>query len=92
MLTKLMMFLIRLLPCAFDSSKMNRLHAGTNAIWLYGSPDNVATSQGANYFDEYVNELIVGDIIIVSATDEPDVLKVQTNDGTNITTVALNVT
>ena len=84
--------LLRLLPCAFSAAGMNRLHAGTNGLWLYRTAaDANATVQGANYFNAYVNELQVGDIIIVSASDEADVLQVSSNDGSTVVVADLNV-
>lgn len=87
----LMKILLRFLPCALDETKMNRIHGGTNAVWLYASADNNATTKGANYYNSFADRLIVGDIIVFSSSDSPDVLQVTSNDGTTVVTTELNV-
>lgn len=85
-------FLGLLLPFAFDGTHMNRLHAGTNGLWLYKTTvDTNATVQGAGYFNSFANQLIVGDIILIAASNEPDLVMVSSNDGTTVGITALNV-
>lgn len=80
------------IPAAFDAANMNRIHAGTKTIWFYVSTvDNVGSIQGATYFNSYADQLAVNDLILVTGSDQPEVLKVHTNDGTTVVTVALNV-
>lgn len=86
-------FLSLFVPAAFDSANMNRIQAGTRTIWFYvSSTDTVATIQGAGYFNSYAAELNVNDMILVTGSNEPEVLKVHTNSGTVVAVVALNVT
>ena len=58
---------------AFSATTMNRIQAGTHALWFYRSAtDNNATVQGAGYFNSYAAHLTVGDLIFISSSNEPD--------------------
>lgn len=80
------------LPFAFDATHMNRIHAGTNGLFLYRtSADTNAQVKAANYFDAYAAHLVIGDLILVAPSDAPDMLQVTANDGSTVTVTELNV-
>lgn len=82
--------LLRLLPCAFDSAGMNRIHGGTVGLWLYKISDtDTIASVTSGYFNDYVDELRQGDVIIViDPGTSVDVLTVSSADNaTPVTTV-----
>lgn len=83
--------LFRLLPCAFDSANMNRGHFGTVTMWLYkiSDADTITQAIASGYFDDYVDELRQGDVIIVvDPGTSVDVLTVSSADNvTPVTTV-----
>lgn len=66
---RLINFVLRLLPCAFDSSDMNRLHAGTVTVWTYKtSADTIAQIVASGYFNTWTAHLRQGDIIMAVDT------------------------
>lgn len=67
MLNKIIGLFLRLVPCAFDATKMNRLHVGTKTIWLYEDTAAIATIIASGYFNSYTTELRQGDQIFISA-------------------------
>jgi hypothetical protein len=82
--------LLRLLPCAFDATNMNRIHAGTVTLWIYKTVEAIATVAGSGYFSNYSDEVRNGDVIIVVDTNVPtiDVLTVTSADNaTPVTTL-----
>lgn len=59
--------LLRFLPCAFNSSDMNRVHAGTVGLWAYKSADAIGTITASGYFNTFTNQLKQGDQILISS-------------------------
>lgn len=59
--------LLRLLPCAFDSTNMNRLQAGTCTLWIYkiSDADTITQAIASGYFNSFTDVLRQGDVIIV---------------------------
>lgn len=57
---------LRLLPCAFSSADMNRVHAGTVTVWSYKTNDTIAVATGSGYFNDYTTWLRQGDIILIA--------------------------
>jgi len=86
---KLILGLLRFLPCAFDATNMNRIQAGTTTLWLYKTTDALATIVGSGYFSAHVDELRNGDVIIAVDTNVPtiDVLTVTSADNATPVTV-----
>ena len=88
---KLISGLLRFLPCAFDSSDMNRLHAGSVTLWLYKSTDAIGTIVASGYFSAYVDELRENDMILVvgssGGTQTVDLLVVTSADNATPVTV-----
>jgi hypothetical protein len=82
--------LLRLLPCAFDATNMNRLHAGTVTLWIYKTVDAILTVVGSGYFNAHTDELRNGDVIIVTDTNAPtiDVIVVTSVDNAATVTTA----
>ena len=84
-------FLLRLLPCAFDRSNFNRLHAGTVSAYLYkvSDADTITQVIASGYFNSVTNELRQGDVIIaVDPGTSVDVLTVSSVDNAaTVTTV-----
>ena len=68
---------LRFLPKAFDATNMNRVHTGTVTVWAYKSSDTIAAIVASGYFDNYVDWLRQGDIILASQA------------GTGMTTVSV---
>lgn len=89
MLIKMIMLLMRLLPCAFDAENMNRLQAGTATLWIYKTTDSLATAIGSAYFDAYVNDLRNGDVIIIIDTNVPTIDMVTVTSADNATPVTV---
>lgn len=89
LLDKMISLVLRCLPCAFDATNMNRLHAGTVTLWVYKtSADNIAAIAGSGYFNDYVDELRQGDVIIAVDTGSTvDVLTVSSADNATPVTV-----
>ena len=67
MTNKLILKLLSLLPCAFDSTNMNRIHAGTVTVWAYKSNDTLASIVASGYFNSWTTELRQGDQILIAA-------------------------
>ncbi len=86
---KLILGLLRFLPCAFSATEMNRLHAGSVTLWLYkSSVDAIAAIVASGYFTSYVDELRQGDVIIaVDVGTSVDVLTVSSADNATPVTV-----
>lgn len=88
---KLILGLLRFLPCAFDSSNMNRMQAGSVTLWLYKSTDTLATIIASGYFSDHVDELRENDIILVvgssGGTQTVDMLVVTSADNASPVTV-----
>ena len=89
---RLLALTLRLLPvpCVFSATDMNRIHAGTVTLWLYKSTaDAIAAIIASGYFNDYVDELRQGDIIIaVDVGTSVDVLTVSSaNNATPVTVV-----
>lgn len=84
---KLVLGLLRLLPCAFAASGMNRLHAGTCTLWIYKTADAIATVAASGYFNSFTDELRKGDIILVSDTNVPTVDMLVVTSADNAATV-----
>lgn len=88
-------FLLRLLPCAFDATNMNRVHAGTVTVWAYKSNDLLATIVASGYFNAFTEQLRQGDTILISAdldgTPARDSAIVSSADNAATVTVAVKV-
>lgn len=84
---KLVLGLLRLLPCAFSASSMNRLHAGTCTLWIYKTEDAIATVAASGYFNSFTDELRKGDVIIVSDTNVPTIDMLTVSSADNAATV-----
>ena len=74
---------------AFARSGLQRgfgANSGAGALWMYSSTDAVATVTGADYFLPAINELNIGDCVIVIDSDAPGITItfVKTNTGTAI--------
>lgn len=57
---------------AFERNKLAKIGGGTgdsNAVYIYSSTEAVATTKGANYFNDAADELNVGDVIFLIDTD-----------------------
>ena len=76
---------------AYTSSDLKKIAGGSNGVFLYHSTDAIGTIDDADYFLGATNELKVGDAIIAvgstGGTRTVDMLVVQTNTGTGLTTV-----
>ncbi|QDP45579.1 MAG: hypothetical protein Unbinned5374contig1001_10 [Prokaryotic dsDNA virus sp.] len=76
---------------AYTSSDLKKIAGGSNGVFLYHSADAIGTIDDADYFLGATNELKVGDIIIAvgstGGTRTVDMLVVQTNTGSALTTV-----
>ena len=76
---------------AYTSSDLKKIAGGSNGVFLYHSTDAIGTIDDADYFLGATNELKVGDIIIAvgstGGTRTVDMLVVQTNTGSALTTV-----
>ncbi len=75
---------------AFDKTKMHRLNVGPHPRYSYQTADAIATVVASGYFNDMADELEVDEVIeVVSSTggtSAVDLLVVQTNDGTTVTT------
>jgi hypothetical protein len=73
---------------AFSRAGLSRIGGSGNSrpTWVYASTDAPATVAGADYFLEAINELAVGDVVLIVDTDAPAVTLsfVKTNTGTAI--------
>lgn len=81
---------LRFVPCVFDATNMNRIHAGTVTLWLYkSSVDAIAQMAASGYFNNHTDELRQGDVIIAVDTGATvDVLTVTSADNAaTVTTV-----
>lgn len=72
-------------------SEISRVSPGGRPrIYKIASADAVATIAGSGYFNAMAAELNVGDVIItvgsLGGTETVDLLVVQSNDGTTVTT------
>lgn len=83
----LILGLVRLLPCAFDATNMNRLHSGTCTLWIYKTVEAIATVAGSGYFNNFTDELRNGDVIIVSDTNVPTIDMIVVTSADNAATV-----
>jgi len=76
---------------AYSASNLKKIAGGATGIFYYDSTDAIGTIDDADYFLSATNELKVGDIIIAvgstGGTRTVDMLVVQTNTGTGLTTV-----
>jgi len=76
---------------AYTSSDLKKIAGGSNGVFLYHSTDAIGTIDDADYFLGATNELKVGDVIIAvgstGGTRTVDMLVVQTNTGSALTTV-----
>lgn len=86
---KIVLGLLRFLPCAFDSTNMNRLHSGTCTLWIYKTTDALATVIASGYFNSWTDELRNGDIILVSDTNVPTIDMVTVTSADNAATVTV---
>lgn len=82
-LDKFILGLLRLLPCAFDATNMNRVQVGTITLWIYKTVESVATVVASGFFNPVSDLLNNGDIIIISDTNVPtiDMAVVTSADG-----------
>jgi len=76
---------------AYSASNLKKIAGGATGIFYYDSTDAIGTIDDADYFLSATNELKVGDIIIAvgstGGTRTVDMLVVQTNTGSALTTV-----
>ena len=76
---------------ALSTSDLKKIAGGANGVFLYHSTDAIGTIDDADYFLGATNELKVGDVIIAvgstGGTRTVDMLVVQTNTGSALTTV-----
>jgi len=76
---------------AYSASNLKKIAGGATGIFYYDSTDAIGTIDDADYFLSATNELKVGDIIIAvgstGGTRTVDMLVVQTNTGSSVTTV-----
>jgi|TARA_R100000482_G_scaffold79371_1_gene31129 hypothetical protein len=76
---------------ALSTSDLKKIAGGANGVFLYHSTDAIGTIDDADYFLGATNELKVGDVIIAvgstGGTRTVDLLVVQTNTGSALTTV-----
>jgi len=91
MLNFLIKLALRFLPCAFDSTQMNRLQAGTCTLWIYkiSDADTITQAIASGYFSSFADVLRQGDaIIVVDPGTSIDMLTVSSADNaTPVTTV-----
>ena len=78
---------------AFDRDNLVRLggaNSGGKACWLYSSADDAAaTINGSDYFLDAINELKLGDWILVNDSSAVHTVTfVKTNNGTTIDTAS----
>jgi len=80
---KIILGLLRFLPCAFSAANMNRVQVGTVTLWVYKTADAIATIVASGYFNGVSDLLNNGDVIIASDTNVPtiDMLTVTSADG-----------
>ena len=76
---------------AYSASNLKKIAGGATGIFYYDSADAIGTIVGSGYFNSATNELKQNDIIIAvgstGGTRTVDMLVVQTNTGTGLTTV-----
>ena len=76
---------------AFAIADLKKVAGGAVGIWHYSSTDAIGTIDDADYFLGATNELKVSDVIIAvgatGGTRTVDMLVVQTNTGSALTTV-----
>ena len=86
---KLISFLLRFLPCAFDATNMNRIQGGTCTLWIYKTVQTIAQVATSGYFNDHASLLNNGDVIIVVDTNVPtiDVCAVTSASGAATVTV-----
>lgn len=84
---KIVLGLLRFLPCAFDATNMNRLHSGTCTLWIYKTTDALATVIASGYFNSWTDELRNGDIILVADTNVPTIDMLTVTSADNAATV-----
>ena len=76
---------------AFAIADLKKVAGGAVGIWYYSSTDVIGTIDDADYFLGATNELKVSDVIIAvgatGGTRTVDMLVVQTNTGSALTTV-----
>jgi hypothetical protein len=94
-MNQLMQILLRFLPCAFDPTNMNRIHAGTVTVWAYKSDETVATIVASGFFDVFTEHLRQGDQILISGdldgTPARDSAMVSSADNASTVTVVVKV-
>jgi len=82
---------LRLLPCAFDATNMNRIQAGTVTLWVYKTTDAIATVIASGYFNTHYQLVKENDIILcassIGGVNAVDVLIVTSADGASTVTV-----
>ena len=76
---------------AFAIADLKKVAGGAVGIWYYSSTDAIGTIDDADYFLGATNELKVSDVLIAvgatGGTRTVDMLVVQTNTGSALTTV-----
>ena len=76
---------------AFVAADLKKVAGGAVGLWYYSSTDAIGTIDDADYFLGATNELKVSDVIIAvgstGGTRTVDMLVVQTNTGSALTTV-----
>ena len=92
-LDKLILGLLRFLPCAFSAANMNRLQAGTVTLWVYKTTDAIATVVASGYFNDHAELVKENDIILcassIGGTNAVDVLIVTSADGAATVTTTI---
>ena len=91
LIDKIVLGLLSFLPCAFDKTNMNRLHAGTVSLYLYkiSDADTITQAIASGYFNSMTNELRQGDcVIVVDPGTSVDLLTISSVDNAaTVTTV-----
>ena len=76
---------------AYSASNLRKVAGGAMSVFLYDSADAIGTIAGSGYFNSATNELKQNDVIIAvgstGGTRTVDLLVVQTNTGSALTTV-----
>lgn len=88
-LDKMICLFLRLLPCAFDPTNMNKSNTGTCTIWVYKTVEAIATVAADDYFNPWTTHLRNGDIIIISDVTVPTIDMVVVTSADNAATVTV---
>jgi hypothetical protein len=76
---------------AFDIQGFSTPNTKGLNLWLYNTSDNIATVEGANYFDDVADSLNVGDTIIAVMGDGKKIYNVDAISAAGaVTVVAAN--